>query len=210
MNTILESLNWRYATKKYDATRKISSADLETLKEATKLSVSSMGLQPFKVIIIENPELRAKLAPAGYGQSGITEASQLFVFAIEKNVGAKQIESYMENISETRGIPTESLKGFSGMIEGFIAGLDEEARNNWSKKQAYLALSTLINTAATLKIDATPMEGFNPQQFDEILELDKLGLTTAVIAAVGYRHEEDATQHYKKVRKSNEEFFINL
>ncbi|MFC6096246.1 NAD(P)H-dependent oxidoreductase [Flavobacterium qiangtangense] len=210
MSNLLESLNWRYAVKKYDATKKISSADLAILKEATKLSVSSMGLQPFKVIIVENPELRAKLAPAGYNQSGITEASQLFVFAVENNVGSKQIESYMENISETRGIPVESLKGFSDMIDGFIAGLDEEGRNNWSKKQAYLALSTLINTAASLKIDATPMEGFNPQQFDEILGLNELGLTTAVIAAVGYRHEEDATQHYKKVRKSDKEFFINL
>lgn len=210
MSNLLESLNWRYAVKKYDATKKISSADLAILKEATKLSVSSMGLQPFKVIIVENPELRAKLAPAGYNQSGITEASQLFVFAVENNVGSKQIESYMENISETRGIPVESLKGFSDMIDGFIAGLDEEGRNNWSKKQAYLALSTLINTAASLKIDATPMEGFNPQQFDEILGLKELGLTTAVIAAVGYRHEEDATQHYKKVRKSDKEFFINL
>ena len=210
MSTILESLNWRYATKKYDATRKISSEDLATLKEATKLSVSSMGLQPFKVIIVENPELRAKLAPAGYNQSGITEASQLFVFAVENNVGAQQIDAYMKNISETRGIPVESLKGFADMIHGSVAGLDEEGRNNWSKKQAYLALSTLINTAALLKIDATPMEGFNPQQFDEILGLKELGLTAAVIAAVGYRHEEDTTQHYKKVRKSNEEFFINL
>lgn len=210
MSNVLESLNWRYAVKKYDATKKISSEDLTILKEATKLSVSSMGLQPFKVLVIETPELRAKLAPAGYNQSGITEASQLFVFAVETNVGAKQIEAYMENISETRGIPVESLKGFSDMIDGFISGLNAEGRDNWSKKQAYLALSTLINTAASLKIDATPMEGFNAQQFDEILGLEKLGLTTAVIAAVGYRHEEDTTQHYKKVRKSNEEFFINL
>jgi nitroreductase len=210
MSNLLESLNWRYAVKKYDATKKVSSEDLAILKEATKLSASSMGLQPFKVIIVENPELRAKLAPAAYGQSGITEASQLFVFAVENNVGAEQIDAYMKNISETRGIPVESLKGFADMIHGSVAGLDEEGRNNWSKKQAYLALSTLINTAAFLKIDATPMEGFNAQQFDEILGLKELGLTTAVIAAVGYRHEDDATQHYKKVRKSNEEFFINL
>ncbi|MCY1378909.1 hypothetical protein D9M69_665800 [compost metagenome] len=96
------------------------------------------------------------------------------------------------------------------MIQGFISGLDAEARDNWAKKQAYLALSTLINTAAFLKVDATPMEGFSPEQFDEILGLEALGLSTAVIAAIGYRHEEDATQHFKKVRKSNEELFINL
>jgi len=210
MSEILNSLNWRYATKKYDASKKVSAEDLNTLKEATKLSVSSMGLQPYKILVIENPELREKLKGAAYGQAPITEASQLFVFAIEKNVGDKQIEKYMQNISETRGIPTESLEGFSGMIKGFLSGLDENGRDNWSKKQAYLALSTLINTASLLKIDATPMEGFSPEQFDEILGLDKLGLSTAVIAVVGYRHEEDATQHYKKVRKSNEELFINL
>lgn len=210
MSDILSSLNWRYATKKYDASKKVSKTDLEILKEATKLSVSSMGLQPYKVLIIENPELREKLKSAAYGQTPITEASQLFVFAIEKNVGENHIDSYMKNISETRGIPTDSLSGFSGMIQGFISGLDVESRDNWAKKQAYLALSTLINTAAFLKIDATPMEGFSAQQFDEILGLEALGLSTAVIATIGYRHEEDATQHFKKVRKPNEELFINL
>lgn len=210
MTELLNSLNWRYATKKYDASKKVSAEDLKTLKEATKLSVSSMGLQPYKILVIENPELRAKLQPAAYGQSAIVDASQLFVFAIEKNIGDKQIEKYMQNISETRGIPVESLDGFSGMIKGFVAGLDENGKDNWAKKQVYLALSTLINTASFLKIDATPMEGFNPEQFDEILGLDKLELSTAVIATVGYRHEEDATQHFKKVRKSNEELFINL
>lgn len=210
MTELLNSLNWRYATKKYDASKKISAEDLSTLKEATKLSVSSYGLQPYKILIVENPELRAKLQPAAYNQTAITEASHLFLFAIEKNVGDKQIAAYMKNISETRGIPVENLDGFSDMIKGAIGHLSEDAKDNWAKKQAYLALSTLINTASFLKIDATPMEGFSAQQFDEILELEKLGLTTAVIATVGYRHEEDATQHYKKVRKSNEELYITL
>lgn len=210
MTELLNSLNWRYATKKYDASKKVSAEDLNTLKEATKLSVSAYGLQPYKILIVENPELRAKLQAAAYGQSAITEASQLFIFAIEKNVGEDQIAKYMQNISETRGIPVEGLEGYSGMINGFVGSLDENGRDNWAKKQAYLALSTLINTASFLKIDATPMEGFSAEQFDEILDLDKLGLSTAVIAAVGYRHEEDATQHFKKVRKSNEELFINL
>lgn len=210
MTELLNSLNWRYATKKYDASKKVSAADINTLKEATKLSVSAYGLQPYKILIIENPELRAKLQQAAYGQSAITEASQLFIFAIEKNVGEKEIAKYMNNVSETRGIPVENLDGFSNMINGFVSGLDENGRDNWAKKQAYLALSTLINTASLLKIDATPMEGFSPAQFDEILGLDKLGLTTAVIATVGYRHEEDASQHYKKVRKSDEELYITL
>jgi len=210
MSHLLESLNWRYATKQYDATKKISAEDLETLKEATKLSVSSYGLQPYKVIIVENPELRAQLKAVAWNQSQITDASHLFVFAVEKNLGDKQVQAYMENISQTRGIPVEALEGFSGMIHNAIDGLDENAKQNWAKKQAYLALSTFINTAAYLKLDATPMEGFDAQKFDEILGLDALGLATAVIATVGYRHEEDAAQHYKKVRKSNKDLFINL
>lgn len=211
MNTqIVDSLNWRYATKQYDTTKQVSAEDLETLKEATKLSVSSYGLQPYKVILVENPELRAQLRAVAWNQTAVTDASHLFVFAIEKNLGAKQVQAYMENISQTRGIPVENLAGFSGMIHNAIDGLDENAKENWAKKQAYIALGTLINTAALLKIDATPMEGFDAQKFNEILGLEALGLATAVVAAVGYRHEEDATQHYKKVRKSNKDLFINL
>lgn len=210
MSHLLESLNWRYATKQYNVTKKISSEDLQTLLEATRLSVSSYGLQPYKIINVENPEIRTELRAAAWNQSAITDASHLFVFAIEKNLGEKQVQTYMENISQTRGIPVEKLEGFSGMINNSIKGLDENAKENWAKKQAYLALSTLINTAAYLKLDATPMEGFDAQKFDEILDLDALGLATAVIATVGYRHEEDAAQHYKKVRKANKDLFINL
>jgi len=210
MTDIVQGLQWRYATKKYDASKKVSNADLETLKEATQLSVSAYGLQPYKILIVENSELREKLKPAAYGQDGITAASHLFIFAIEKNIDEKHVAAYMENISATRGIPLANLEGYSTMINGSIAGLDTEARNNWAKKQAYLALSTLINTAAYLKIDATPMEGFNAAQFDEILGLDALGLGTAVIAAVGYRHTEDAARHNKKVRKAAKDLFINL
>ena len=210
MSHLLESLNWRYATKQYDATKKINIADLETLLEATRLSVSSYGLQPYKVLIVENPELRAQLRAVAWNQSAITDASHLFIFAVEKNLGDKQVQAYMENISQTRGIPVEALQGFSGMIHNAIDGLDENAKQNWAKKQAYIALSTFINTAAYLKLDATPKEGFDAQKFDEILGLDALGLTSAVVATVGYRHEEDAAQHYKKVRKSNQDLFINL
>ena len=210
MSHLLESLNWRYATKQYDATKKISQQDLETLLEATRLSVSSYGLQPYKIINVENPEIRQQLRAVAWNQTSITDASHLFVFAVEKNLGDKQVQAYMENISQTRGIPVQNLEGFSGMIHNAIDGLDENAKQNWAKKQAYIALSTLINTAAYLKLDATPMEGFDAQKFNEILGLEALGLATAVVAAVGYRHEEDAAQHYKKVRKSKKDLFINL
>lgn len=212
MTTYIESLKWRYATKKYDTTKKVSKEDLETLKEAVKLSVSAIGLQPYKVIIIESPEVREKLkdAAGGNNQNVIMDASQLFIFANEVNVGEKHIDDYFNNIMRTRGVEAESLKAFKDSISGFIGGLSLEDKNTWTAKQSYIALSTLINSAALLKIDATPMEGFNAAKFNEILGLEKLGLNAAVIATIGYRHEEDAMQHAVKVRKSNEELFITL
>lgn len=210
MSTFLENQNWRYATKKFDATKKISDADLNILKEAVRLSVSSYGLQPYKVIIVENPELRAKLQPESWGQTQITEASHLFVFANNTELGTDDVDDYVKTISETRGVPAEALDGYSNMMKGAITGLNQDAKNVWTAKQTYLALGNLLNAAAELKIDVTPMEGFAPAAYNEILGLTKLGLNASVIATIGYRHEEDATQHYIKVRKSQEELFITL
>ncbi|PIF71649.1 NAD(P)H-dependent oxidoreductase [Flavobacterium sp. 2] len=210
MSTLLENLNWRYATKKFDATKKISAADLNTLKEAVRLAASSYGLQPFKVVLVENPEIREKLKAAAWGQTQITDASNLFVFANDLNAGPESVAAYIKNISETRGLPTEALGGFADMMNGVISNLSQEAKNIWTSKQTYIALGTLLAAAAELKIDATPMEGFNPAQFNEILGFDNLGLNAAVIATVGYRHDEDEAQHYKKVRKSQEELFITI
>lgn len=210
MSTLLENLNWRYATKKFDATKKISASDLNTLKEAVRLSASSYGLQPYKVVIVENPEIREKLKAAAYGQTQITDASQLFIFANDLDLGAVSVDNYIKNISETRGVPVEALGGFSDMMKGTIANLSDDAKNIWSAKQTYIALGTLLSAASELKIDATPMEGFNAAQFNEILGFDKLGLNASVIATVGYRHGEDDAQHYKKVRKSHEELFITI
>ncbi|MBS7233064.1 NAD(P)H-dependent oxidoreductase [Flavobacterium psychroterrae] len=210
MSTLLENLNWRYATKKFDATKKISSEDLNTLKEAVRLSASSYGLQPYKVVIVENAEIREQLKAAAYGQTQITDASQLFIFANDLNVGAESVDAYIKNISETRGVPADALAGFSDMMKGTIANLSSENKNIWTAKQTYIALGTLLSAASELKIDATPMEGFNAAAFNEILGFDKLGLNASVIATVGYRHGEDDTQHYKKVRKSHEELFITI
>ena len=210
MSTLLENLNWRYATKKFDASKKISDANLNTLKEAVRLAASSYGLQPYKVVIVENPELREQLKAAAYGQTQITDASQIFIFANDLNAGPESVAAYIKNISETRGLPTEALGGFADMMNGVISNLSQEAKNIWTAKQTYIALGTLLAAAAELKIDATPMEGFNAAAFNEILGFDKLGLNASVIATVGYRHDEDDSQHYKKVRKSHEELFITI
>lgn len=210
MNTFLDHQNWRYATKKFDATKKVSEEDLNTLKEAIRLSSSSYGLQPYKVIIVENPELRAQLQQAAWGQSQIVDASHLFIFANETNIGDEAIDIFLNTISVTRETPMEALTGYGDFMKSKISTLEPDLKNVWASKQTYLALGNLLNAAAELKIDVTPMEGFVPAKVNEILGLDKLGLNASLLATIGYRHDEDATQYYKKVRKSNEELFITL
>ncbi|TDE28434.1 NAD(P)H-dependent oxidoreductase [Flavobacterium ranwuense] len=210
MSTFLDNQNWRYATKKFDAAKKISAEDLNILKEAIRLSSSSYGLQPYKVIIVENRELRANLQPAAWGQSQIVEASHLIVFANETKIDDSAIDDYLKNMSEIRNTPIEALAGYGAFMKSKITALTAEEKNIWTAKQTYLALGNLLNAAAELKIDVTPMEGFVPAQVNEILGLDKLNLNASLMATIGYRHEEDASQFYKKVRKSHEELFITL
>lgn len=210
MNTFLENQNWRYATKKFDASKKVSAEDLNTLKEAIRLSASSYGLQPYKIIIVENPELRAKIQPSAWGQTQIVDASHLLVFANEVNFGAEGIDAFIANMSQTRGIPVDNLQPYNDLMKNNLTTLPEEVRNTWAAKQTYLAMGNLLNAAAELKIDVTPMEGFIPADVNEILGLNALGLNASLLATVGYRHEEDATQFGKKVRKSTEELFITL
>lgn len=210
MTQFIKDAQWRYATKKFDATKKVSAEDLATIKEAIRLSASSYGLQPYKVFIIENPELRAQLQPASWGQSQIVDASQVIVFANMTQFGDADIDAYIQNLSQTRNIPVEAVQGYADFMKSKITPLATDVKSNWTAKQTYLALGNLMNVAAELKIDVTPMEGFEADKYNEILGLTEKGLNAAVVATIGYRHEEDATQHYAKVRKSNEELFINL
>ncbi len=209
-HTIIENLNWRYATKKFNPEKKIAKKDFEILKQAIRLSASSYGLQPYQILLVENEHLRQQIMNAAYNQTQITEASELLIFANITNVGTKEINSYIENMANIREISSSNLKGFQDMMNNVVEGLTPEARENWTAKQAYIALGTLLSAAADLKIDATPMEGFNRDAVNEILQLNNKGLSAALIVTLGYRHESDTTQHFKKVRKPNEELFITL
>jgi nitroreductase len=210
MSTFLENQNWRYATKKFDAAKKVSQGSMDFLKEAIRLSTSSYGLQAYKIILVENPEIRAKLQPASWGQSQIVDASHLIVFANYTKIDNDDIDSYLNTIATIRNIPIEAVSGYGDYMKGAILKKSYEEINIWNQKQTYLALGNLLAAAAEIKVDVTPMEGFVPAQYNEILGLDKLNLNAALVAAVGYRSEEDATQHNKKVRKSNEDLFITI
>ena len=210
MKTHIESLNWRYATKHFNESKKISSEDLSDLKEAVRLTASSYGLQPYEVFIIEDQKVKEKLRAAAFNQPQLTEASQIFVFAAYTEVKEEYIKDYMQNIAETRGIAVSELDQFAEMIKGASMSLPKEQQANWMAKQTYIALGNLLNVAATLKIDTCPMEGFNAEKFNEILGLTDKGLTATVIAPVGYRSEEDVTQNNKKVRKQHTDLFTTI
>lgn len=208
----INSLKWRYAVKKYDAAKKVPAEDIEVIKDAIQLSVSSVGLQPYKVFIVETQSVKEELAEAAGGNNKniFKDASHLFIFANELNVNSENVDIYIDNISEQREVTKDSVSGFADYINSYLAGLNNEEKNIWTAKQTYIALANLISAAAILKVDATPMEGFDAPSINKILGLDKKGLNTAVIASLGYRHEEDAQQHVKKVRKPDEQLFTTL
>lgn len=211
MNTFINDLTWRYATKKYDATRKISAGDLDILKQAIRFSPSSMGLQPYKVLIIEDEKIREQLADVSFmNRDSVLNASHLFVFANIVDLNNTHVAEAVGHISKVRGIPMENLQEMVEKYGNYVTSKEPEDRNIWTSKQTYIAMANLLNAAASLQIDATPMEGFLAEKYNEILKLDEKGLSAAVIATVGYRLEEDSLQHLKKVRKPEDELFITI
>jgi len=208
--TLIDSLKWRYATKKFDPNKKVSDADLATIKEAIQLTATSYGLQLYKVLVIEDAETREKLKPAAWGQGQITDASQLFVFCAYTSVTPEMIDEYLQLKSDTQGMKVEDLKGYGDFMKGALGKLSPEMQQAWNAKQVYIALGNLLAACGELKVDACPMEGFDPAQFDEILGLKEKGLTASVLATVGYRSDEDKTKDAPKVRKSQEDLFETI
>ena len=208
MSNLINALNWRYATKKFDTSKTVSDADLSTLKQAVNLTATSFGLQPFRVLIVSDQETKDKLRAAAYDQGQVSDASHIFVFAAKLDVTPEYVDDFIKLTAETRDIPLESVQGYGEYIKGSIAGKDETFILNWNKRQAYIALGSLLAAAGELRVDSCPMEGFDPTKFDEILGLKEKGLTATVIAPVGYRHAEDHAAQYAKVRLPLADMFL--
>ncbi len=208
MTNIINALNWRYAANAYDANKKLSDEQVNTLIESIRLAPSSYGLPVYKVIHVKDIETRKKLKAAAWDQPQITDASDLFVFAVKTDLGDASVDDYVNLIVETRNVSVESLSKFAAMIKGTLTSFSEDHKTAWAAKQAYLALGVLLSTAALEEIDSTPMEGFDKKQFDEILDLKDLGLTSIVVCTAGYRSESDSFASMVKVRVSKENLVI--
>ena len=204
--SLKDSLSWRYATKRMTGA-KVPQEKVDKILEAIRLAPTSFGLQPFKVIVIEDEKLREEIFNTACQQPQIKEASHVLVFAANKKVTAEQVQEYMELIATTRGIPVESLDGFKAMFDGIVAGSAEQ-NFVWTARQAYLAFGVGIVAAALEQVDATPMEGFNPQAMDKILGLEEQNLGSTTILTLGYRDEaNDSLVKAAKVRKSMDKLF---
>jgi len=210
MNKYIENLHWRYATKKFNPEKQVSKDDMETLLEAIRLSASSYGLQPYEVMVIKDPEVRAKLKPAAFGQPQITDASYLLVFAYNSNVDRQYLDKFIKNNSETRNKPVEDFQDLREMIQNSVLTFTEDVKHIWASRQVYIALGNLLSAAADLKIDVCPMEGFDSAEFDELLDLKSKDLKSVTLATVGYRSETDQLKDAKKVRKSKDELFTRI
>lgn len=209
MNKMIENLNWRYACKKFDADKRISTDDLNTLLDALRLTPSSYGLQPWKFIVVENKDLREKLVPASWNQQQVKDASHLIVFAAPKKIDEAFIEDYVVSIAKTRGQDVSELDGMKKMMLN-IAFWDESVQYQWAKNQSYIALGNLMTVCADLRIDSCPMEGFKPAEYDKILGLGEMGLTSLVVCPVGYRALDDKYIDLAKVRKPLKDVVITI
>ena len=197
--TVLRQLNWRYAVKKFDPTKKISAADWRTLEEALVLAPSSWGIQPWAFFVVDDPAVRAQLVPVSWSQRQVVDASHMVVFAIKSGLSVADVDRYLARTAEVRGVPLSSFDGFRKVLVAFVTkpGFDIDA---WSAKQLYLALGQYMTAAAMLGIDTCPMEGIDPAAYDRILGLKEQGYAAYCACPAGYRAADDANATAKKVR----------
>lgn len=203
---LVEQMNWRYAVKKFDPTRKLSDEDWKVLKELLILTPSSYGLQPWKFLIIQNPDLRKQLRVASWNKSQVEDCSHFIVFAGKDKIDEDYIKKYMSHIAQVRGIAVESLKGFhDSIMKDAVNGPRAPISKEWSARQGYIALGNLMTVAALMKIDTCPLEGLDTEKYDEILGLKGSGYSTLCACAVGFRSPDDKTATAKKVRFHHDE-----
>ena len=205
---LIESLQWRYATKKMNG-EKIPQDKLERILEATRLAPSSYGLTPYHVIVVEDQETKQQLMGACYGQTQLVDSSAVLVFATWDDVTEESVNIYTQEIARQREIPVDTLAMLDGMMKGMLSNMTQEQRVTWAQKQAYIGLGFALAAAAVEHVDSTPMEGFVPTKVDEVLNLNELGLKSVLVLPLGYRDSgNDYLANSKKVRWDDSKFFI--
>ncbi len=208
--SLIEALKWRYATKKMNG-QAVPQEKVDQIVEAARLAPTSSGLQPYKVIVITNPELKQSLLPHSFNQSQVVDSSHLLVFAAWDNYTEERINEVFERSNTERGLPSTTTSDYQKMLVANYVPRTAEVNFQHAARQAYIGFGLAIAEAALLQVDATPMEGFDSSKFDEILGLQEKGLKSVTILPLGYRDEAgDWLVNLKKVRQSKEEFVIEF
>lgn len=208
---LLDALNWRYATKKFDPTRKIPAETWAALEQALVLAPSSFGLQPWRFIVVNSPELRTKLLSASWGQSQVIDASHLVVLLVRKDIDTLHVDRYMARTAELHGKTIESLDPFKNVINRSLDSARETGRlDTWQTHQIYIALGQFMASAALLGVDTCPMEGIKSADYDEILGLTDSGWASVCVCPAGYRAADDKYAHVPKVRFDVSDVVVHL
>lgn len=199
-SAVLDALRWRYSTKQFDPSRRISAADWDVIEQTMVLTPSSFGLQPWKFLVVDDAGTRAALQPESWNQTQVTEASHFVVFCARTDLEEADIDTWISCLAAAQGRDAESLAQLRGMIAGFTSAKTQAQRHEWNVRQVYIALGQLMACAAMLGIDACPMEGINPVAYDRLLGLETSGYATVVACALGYRAETDKYAATPKAR----------
>lgn len=207
---LLAALRFRYATKAFDPDQKIPAETWDAFEESLVLTPSSFGLQPWKFLIVENPEIREKLKAASWGQGQVTDASHLVVLTARTDLTQADIDSWVARLSEVQGTPLEALAGLSGMISSFSSTMTPAEKQSWNTRQVYIALGQLMTAAAVLGIDSCPLEGISASDYDEILGLNGSGYATAVACVLGYRSAQDKYATAPKARFGSDKVIARI
>lgn len=203
----LDALLQRYSVKKFDKEKSVPAENLKNILQAAQLSASSLGLQPYEILVVESEELKEKLIPAFYNPTQISTCSHLIILVSKKNLDEDYLNNYFQHIREIREVSLENLDPFRRSIDQHMTVLSSVELNNWADKQCYIVLGNLMFAAALEKVDTCPMEGFRKEKIEEILELDTDNFSVSVTLALGYRSEDDIFQNFKKVRKPDDKLF---
>ena len=208
--SILESLEWRYATKKFDGNRILPKEKIDLLKNAFNLTATSYGLQPVRLLVIEDKKLQESLVAHSWNQRQVADASHVLVFCIENDLNEDTVVRYFDRVKTIRETPDEILRSFRDFLVDDFEKKTAEELKAWATKQAYLCMGNLLTVCAVEGIDACPMEGFVPEKYDELLGLDALRLQSVLVMPVGYRAEDDMFAGFKKVRKDLTDSVVEL
>lgn len=208
--SIIEKLNWRYATKKFDTTKQLSDSQLEILKEAFNLTALSYGLQTLKMVVVSDKSIRENLVALAFGQRQVADASHLLVLCIQNEIDTDDVEEHFDNVKAIRNTPDEILDPFKEQLKSTIETMPNSKKSDWATKQAYIALGNLMTVCAVEEIDSCPMEGFLPEELDKVLNLDKHELKSVLLLPVGFRAEDDMFASLKKVRKPISDTVLEL